>query len=114
MSVLYPLTLRKGYSHSRTRKRNSTFKFLFFFLIASLSFQAVFAQDEKEIQNRKEAELKKQEAEQTDAKIKANPKLRARLEVIGQLKPLTLTLTPSEQQKITDQQLAEEKARFIA
>jgi len=114
MSVLYPLTLRTDCARSRTRKSNSAFKFLFFFLIASLSFQAVFGQDEKEIQNRKEAELKKQEAEQTDAKIKANPKLRERLEAIGQLKPLTLTLIPGEQQKISDQQLAEEKARFIA
>ena len=114
MSVLYPLTLRTDCAQSRTKKRNSSFKFLFAFLIVSLSFQAAFAQTEKEIQNRKEAELKKQEAEQTDAKIKANPKLRERLDAIGQVKPLTLTLVPGEQTKTSDQQLAEETARYIA
>jgi choline-glycine betaine transporter len=68
MSVLYPLTLRTDYTPTKARKSNSAVKFVFFFLIAILSFQSSFAQDEKEIQNRKEAELKKQEAAAMDAK----------------------------------------------
>src|SRR5687768_2760066 len=103
MSVLYSLPLRTDCTPTRTTKRNSAFKFLFFFLIASLSFQVVFAQDEKDIQNRKETELKKQESEQTELKLKANPKLRERLEAIRQLKPLSVELTAAEQQKISDQ-----------
>ena len=114
MSVLYPLPLRTDCTRRKTRKRNSAFKFIFFFLITSLSFQVIFAQEEKEIQNRKEAELKKQEAEQTELKLKANPKLKERLEATRQLKPLTLELTQLEQQKISDQQLAEQKARYVA
>jgi subtilisin-like proprotein convertase family protein len=108
MSVLYPLTLRRNYTRSRPGKTNSAIKFVLFFLIASISFNGLFAQEvSKEEQARKEAE-------QTDAKLKANPRLRERLEAIGQLKPLTLAPAPAEQQKIADQQLAEEKARFIA
>ena len=114
MSVLYSLPLRRDCAPTRSRKRNSACKLLFFFLIASLSFQVVFAQDEKEIQNRKETELKRQEAQQTELKLKANPKWRERLESIRQLTPLSVELTAAEQQKLADQQLAQEKARFIA
>src|SRR5688572_24869458 len=112
MSVLYPLTLRTDYTQSGTKKRNSAFRFFFFLLVASSSFQVVFAQDEKEIQNRKEAELKRQEAEQTEFKLKANPKLRERLEATQQARPLAVGAITEEQQKIASQQLAEEKTRY--
>src|SRR5687767_13513916 len=112
MPVLYPLTLRTDYTQSGTKKRNSAFRFFFFLLIVSLPFQVVFAQDEKEIQNRKEAELKRQEAEQTEFKLKANPKLRERLEATQQARPLTAGPITEEQQKIASQQLAEEKTRY--
>jgi len=114
MSVLYPLTLRTDYTPSRSRKSNSAIRFVFFFLIAGFSFQGTFAQDEKEIQNRKEAELKKQEAVQMDAKLKANPGLKEKLEASNKLKQEPVVLSPQEQQKISDQQLGEEKARYIA
>src|SRR5688572_22327180 len=112
MPVLYPLTLRTDYTQSVTKKRNSAFRFFFFLLVASSSFQVVFAQDEKEIQNRKEAELKRQEAEQTEFKLKANPKLRERLEATQQARPLAVGAITEEQQKIASQQLAEEKTRY--
>jgi len=115
MSVLYPLTLRIDYTRTRSGKNNSAIKFVLFFLIASISFNGLFAQEvSKEEQARKEAELKKQEAILIDAKLKANPGLKERLEASGKLKLEAVVLTPEEQQKISDQQLGEEKARFKA
>ena len=115
MSVLYPLTLRRNYTRSRPGKSNSAIKFVLFFLIASISFNGLFAQEvSKEEQARKEAELKKQEAVLMDAKLKANPGLKERLEASGKLKPEPVVLTPEEQQKVSDQQLGEEKASYMA
>src|SRR6186713_271581 len=114
MSVLYPLTLRRNYTRSRTRKSNSAIKF-FLFLIACISFIGSFAQEvSKEEQARKEIGLKKQEAAILDAKLKANPGLKERLEAAGKLKSESVALTPEEQQKVSDQQLGEEKARYMA
>jgi hypothetical protein len=114
MSVLYPLTLRTDYIRTKARKSNSAVKFVFFFLIAILSFQSSFAQDEKEIQNRKEAELKKQEAAALESKLRSNPGLEQRLKAVKQEKQEPVVLSPEEQQKVSDQQMGEEKARFIA
>jgi len=114
MSVLYPLTLRTDYAQSKIRNRKFAFRFLFFFLIASFSFNGVSAQESKEEQTRKEAELKKQEAVLIDAKLKANPKLRDRLEAVKEINLTPTQLSPEEQQKISDQQLADEKAKYIA
>src|SRR6187399_2439702 len=70
MSVLYPLTLRRNYTHTRPRKSNSTIKFVLFLLIAIISVNGSFAQEvSKEEQNKKEIEQKKQ----------ANPTLKERL-----------------------------------
>ena len=98
MSVLYSLTLRTDYTRSRPGKSNSAIKFVLFFLIASISFNGLFAQEvSKEEQARKEAELKKQEAVLMDAKLKANPGLKERLEASGKLKLEAVVLTPEEQ-----------------
>ena len=94
MSVLYPLTLRTDYTRTRPGKSNSAIKFVLFFLIASISFNGLFAQEvSKEEQARKEAELKKQEAVLIDAKLKANPKLKERLEATKQVKPEPVVLS---------------------
>src|SRR6187402_1446936 len=115
MPVLYPLTLRRNYTHTRPRKSNSTIKFVLFFLIASISFNGSFAQEvSKEEQARKEADQKRQEAVLMDAKLKANPGLKERMETSGKLKSEPVVLTPEEQQKVSDQQLGKEKARFMA
>ena len=115
MSVLYSLTLRTDYTRSRPGKSNPAIKFVLFFLIASISFNGLFAQEvSKEEQARKEAELKKQEAVLMDAKLKANPGLKERLEASGKLKLEPVVLTPEEQQKVSDQKLGEEKARYMA
>ena len=115
MSVLYPLTLRRNYTRTRSAKSNSTIKFVLFFLIASISFNGSFAQEvSKEEQARKEADLKRQEAVLMDTKLKANPGLKEKLEAAGKLKSEPLVLTPEEQQKVSDQQLGEEKARHMA
>src|SRR4030095_6323458 len=98
MSVLYPLTLPRNYARSRSGKINSAIKFVLFFLIASISFNGLFAQDvSKDEQTRKETELKKQEAAILDAKLKANPGLKERLEAAGKLKLGSVVLTPEEQ-----------------
>ena len=77
MSVLYPLTLRTNYALSKSRKNNTLIKFVLCFLIASISFNGLFAQEvSKEELAKKEAELKKQEALLMDAKFKANPSLK--------------------------------------
>lgn len=115
MSVLYPLTLRRSYTHSKPGKSNSAIKFVLCFLITSISFTGLFAQEvSKEEQARKEAEVKKQEAVLLDAKLKANPGLKERLEASGKLKSEPVVLTLEEQQKVSDQQLGEEKARYMA
>lgn len=115
MSVLYPLTLRTDYTRSRPRKSNSVIKFVLFFLIASIYFNGSIAQEvSKEEQARKEAGQKKQEAAILDAKLKANPGLKERLDAAGKLKLEPVVLTPEEQQKVSDQQLREEKERYKA
>src|ERR1700752_4161085 len=114
MSVLYPLTLRIDYTRTRSGKNNSAIKFVLFFLIASISFNGLFAQEvSKEEQARKEAELKKQEAVILDAKLKANPGLKERIKALRNLKPEPIVLTPEEEKKSSKQQLGEEKARFM-
>jgi len=115
MSVLYPLTLRRNYTRTRSGKSNSTIKFVIFFFIASISFNGLFAQEiSKEEQARKEAELKKQEAVLMDAKLKANPGLKEKIEASRKVKSEPVVLTPAEQQKVSDEQLVEEKERFKA
>jgi subtilisin-like proprotein convertase family protein len=84
MSVLYPLTLRKDHSTFKKRKSNTAFKFIVFLAIAILSCQGLFAQDEKAIQSKKEEEVKKQEAAALDAKLKANPGMRQKGNIISQ------------------------------
>ena len=82
MSVLYPLTLPTYYIRPKSRKVNSAIKSVLIFLIASISFNGLFAQEvSKEHQNRKEVEQKKQEAAELEVKIKANPTLKGRLEL---------------------------------
>src|SRR4030095_3874706 len=109
MSVLYSLTLRTDYTRTGSGKNNSAIKFVLFFLIVSISFNGLFAQEvSKEEQARKEAELKRQEAMLMDAK------LRDRLEATKQIKQEPVVLTAEEQQKVSDQQLGEEKARYMA
>jgi subtilisin-like proprotein convertase family protein len=81
------------------------------------SFQASFAQDEKEIQNRKEAELKKQEAAKMVEKLKANPSMLQRLNA-AELKDLISQLPEADQKAITSLnstfQADNEKARYQA
>ena len=108
MSVLYPLTLRTDCTPSRSGKCNSAIKFVLFFLIAGISFNGLFAQEvSKEEQARKEAELKRQEAIQSELKLRANPKLKERLESTNQLRQDL----PTEQQTVSD---SEEKAIYKA
>ena len=83
MSVLYPLTLRTNYALSKSRKSNSLIKFVLCFLITSISFSELFAQEvSKEEEARKEAELKRQEAAALEAKLKANPDMSGRFFVL--------------------------------
>ena len=113
MSVLYPLPLRANYTRTRTGKRNSAPKYLFFFLIAGLSFVGTFAQDEKAVQNMKEAELKRQEAAAIEAKMRANPGVRNGVDLRNGSNQLLVTLPDAEKKKIAIEK-ANEKARKIA
>lgn len=116
MSVLYPLTLRRGCTHSKT-KRNTALRILLFFMIAILSFQGSFGQDDKEIQIRKEAGLKKQEAAKLAEKLKANPALIQKLRT-NELKEIMDQLPEAEQKVISSMNFAvqadNEKARHEA
>ena len=115
MSVLYPLTLRTDYALTRSRKSSSFIKFVLCFLIASLSFNGLFAQEvSKEEQARKEAGAKKQEAIQAEMKLKANPNMKTRPGATIQLIQEPVILSAAEQQKVADQQLAVEKAAYKA
>jgi subtilisin-like proprotein convertase family protein len=113
MSVLYPLTLRTDCTPSE-RKGNSTFRILIFLLITMLSFQASFAQGEKEILNRKEAELKKQEATELIEKLKTNPKLLERMQKSPASKQMLEQLSAEDQKKIASIETDNEKARYNA
>jgi subtilisin-like proprotein convertase family protein len=115
MSVLYSLTLRRGCIHIKTKSNPSLRIFLLF--IAIVSFQASFAQDEKEIQIRKEVELKKQEAVKLVEKLKANPVLIQKLRA-NELKELMDQLPEAEQKVISSAKSVldadNEKARYEA
>ncbi len=116
MSVLYPVTLGRGCTHFKT-KSNTALRILLFLSITIFSFQQSFAQDEKELQVRKEAELKKQEAAQLAEKLKANPALIRKLR-INELKELVDRLPEAEQKVITSTysaiQADDEKAKYEA
>jgi len=98
MSVLYPLTFLKDSKRSKNGKRNTTLRILLVCLIAGLSFQSSFAQEDKEAQMRREAELKKQEAIHLAEKLKANPNMKQKMAVVNQ-----------QDVANPDQQLADEK-----
>jgi subtilisin-like proprotein convertase family protein len=111
MSVLYSLTLRRNCAHSKNEKTHPALKFALFFLIAGISFNGAVAQEvSKQEQERKEAEVKKQEAAIMDAKLKANPGLKEKLEASKKLDQEPAILTPEQQQKNEE----EEKARYLA
>src|SRR6185436_6801060 len=112
MSVLYPLTLRRGCTHSKIK--SATLKILLFLMVAIFSFQGSFAQDEKDVQNRKEAELKKQEADRLVEKLKANPKLLEKITVSPDTKQSIDQLKEEEQKKASAIQAANEAARYNA
>jgi len=100
MSVLYSLTLRRDYTRTKTGKSNSVIRFVFFFLIASFSFNGLFAQEvSKEEKTRKEAELKKQEAAAIEAKMKANPGLRNKVDLRNNSKQGPITLSAADEKK---------------
>ena len=113
MSVLYPLTLREDFAHSKTRIKNFKLKALVVILIVCLSGQGVFAQDEKEIQRRREVELKKQEAAEMEAKIAANPTMRTRVNATNNLRS-PVQLTDEQEKQIALQKAAAESAKLAA
>src|SRR6187455_315000 len=101
MSVLYPLTLRTYYIRPKSGKINSAFKSVLIFLIASISFNGLFAQEvSKEQQNRKEVEQKKQEAAELEAKINANPTLKGRLELKDKSTQPAVQLSADQEKKL--------------
>jgi beta-phosphoglucomutase-like phosphatase (HAD superfamily) len=113
MSVLYPVTLRGCRTRFKS-KGHTALKILLFLTIAILSFQGSFAQDEKEIQNRTEAELKKQEAARLIEKIRANPKLIERIEASPEMKQLMDQLSEEDQKKLVGIKADNEVAKYHA
>ena len=114
MSVLYPLTLRTNYALSKSRKSNSLIKFVLCFLITSISFSELFAQEvSKEEEARKEAELKRQEAAALEAKLKANPDMSGRFGVLND-KVTTVKLSDEEEKQLALKKQAAERAKVMA
>ena len=58
--------------------------------------------------------MKKQEGVLMDAKLKANPGLKERMDAVNKLRQGPVALTPDAQQKISDQQEIDEKASYKA
>src|SRR6187402_1238207 len=114
MSVLYPFTLRRNYTRSRPGRSNSVTKFVFFFLIAGIPFNGLFAQEvSKEEQTRKEAELKKEEAARLETKLKANPDITSKARLSTD-KQTTVHLSGEEEKQLMLQKQAEETAKIAA
>lgn len=114
MSVLYSLTLRRDYSTFKNRKSNSVNRFILLLLIAGFSFQGAFAQNEKEMQKKKEADMKNEEAAALEARMQTNPAFKARIEKLNQkTNNIQSTLSADENvKKASTQQLMLDEAKM--